>query len=342
MKSYFILTISSLLSGLLISHFVPPAELLASPYFSTFTYILLGLGLYGAVYGIDLQSLKILKKQVFLVVTVGVLIKILFIGSILFFITGNIFSYLLACIVAQIDPLSIAKLTEKTTLSPKAQTMLKAWASFDDPMTVLIAFYFILPFLISSQSSFLEYLLNVGYNIAFAAFAFVLNKYLTKLTKNRFTLLLLLAFLAIGITFKLMFGLALVALILRPQITLFDLKFDDIVNKIVTSSYYISVVILGILVSSGVYLQLGIILGILAFVSQILVTNGLLFNFSKGDKIKLSFAQYNGITSIILASFLQQYFTQTVGIVAVALVAISVLYFGVNAFISKNEFDKIH
>ena len=94
---------------------------------------------------------------------------------------------------------------------------------------------------------------------------------------------------------------------------------------------------MGILVSKGVDLKTGIILGILAFLSQFLVTNILLSNFDKSDKIKLSFTQYNGITSIILSSLIVVYYSQTVAIISVAIVTISVLYFSANSLIQANN-----
>lgn len=162
---------------------------------------------------------------------------------------------------------------------------------------------------------------------------FLLGKFVFKKESK---VLLLIASFAFGIGFGLMLGLAIIALFLRPQIKIFKASFDTVVGCVVSCAYYASVVILGILVSTGLDFKLGIIVGILAFASQIFVTNILLFNFDKNDKIKLSLAQYNGITSIILASFLQQYFNQTVSIVAVSLIVISILYFGANSIVSKN------
>jgi NhaP-type Na+/H+ or K+/H+ antiporter len=83
-----------------------------------FQYGLLAIGLYGVVYGIDLQALQHQKKKALIVVTLGVCFKILFIGGIFYWITGLKISWLLGAILGQIDPLSTAKLSESSKLSP--------------------------------------------------------------------------------------------------------------------------------------------------------------------------------------------------------------------------------
>lgn len=94
-----------------------------------------------------------------------------------------------------------------------------------------------------------------------------------------------------------------------------------------------------ILLTSSIYsyltytLKLGIILGILAFLAQVLVTYTVLPNFPKSDKQMFALAQYNGITSIILSSLVLIYYNQTVAIISVAIITISILYFSTNSLI---------
>ena len=336
MKKYFLLSTLALIAGLAISFFINIDTLLVHPIYNYLTYTLLAIGLYGAVYGIDIKELAGLKKQVLVVVTLGVVLKIAFIGSILYLITGSLISFLLACIVAQIDPLAIAKLTQnpKNKLSNRAESLLKAWASFDDPMTILIAFYLLLPLLVTNQSNISTYFLNLFYNLFFAGIVYLFNYFVLK---QKFQFILLITSLIVGISFQYMLGIALIALFLRPKISLFHLNFYSLITNLTSSAYYISVIILGILVSKGVDLKTGIILGILAFLSQFLVTYILLGNFDKSDKIKLSLTQYNGITSIILSSLIVVYYSQTVAIISVAIVTISVLYFSANSLIQANN-----
>jgi hypothetical protein len=134
-----------------------------------------------------------------------------------------------------------------------------------------------------------------------------------------------------------MFGIALVALFLRPKNKIFKMTFEGVLARAVSGYYYTAVVILGIIVSRGVDLKLGIILGILAFLAQILVTYVLLPNFSKSDKLKLSLSQFNGITSIILSSLIVIYYDQTFAIVSIAIMTILFLYFSSNALIKDNN-----
>ena len=334
MKSYFLYSSIASFIGLVISIFLEPKFLIGNTIFSYLSYTLLAIGLFGAVSGIDLAELSRIRKSVFLVVTLGVIIKIVFIGSILFFITGNIVSYLLACIVAQIDPLAIAKLTEnpKSKLSPKAKSLLNVWASFDDPMTVLLAFYILLPLVSANKVSFSIYFLNLGLNILFALTVYLLKK----ISNNpKYQMVLVILSFIISISFNLMFGIALIALFLRPDIEFFKVNFQGVVSRAVNASYYISVAILGIIVSGGANLKLGIVLGVSAFLAQILVTYVLLSDFSKTDKLTLSLSQFNGITSIILSSLIVIYYDQTFAIVSIAILTILFLYFSSNKLLES-------
>ena len=106
------------------------------------------IGLYGSVYSIDTKLLHQNWKTVLLSVTIGVGLKALLIRiAITRSGISTPYSYVLAIIVAQIDPLSVAALagTVEQGLSNRAKNLLHAWSSFDDPMTVLLFYYIAFP-----------------------------------------------------------------------------------------------------------------------------------------------------------------------------------------------------
>ena len=75
--------------------------------YSYFSYTLLAIWLYGWVYGINIWEFSENKKVIFSAVTIWVVLKSIIIGWLLFFVTGNILSFLLWVVVAQIDPVSV-------------------------------------------------------------------------------------------------------------------------------------------------------------------------------------------------------------------------------------------
>lgn len=102
---------------------------------------LLAVGLYASTYGIDLKEAKQHFKIILSAVTIGVVLKAAIIGGSLALIFHDPFFLILGITVAQIDPLSVAGLMKGTRMSPKAKTILASWASFDDPVTVILSLY---------------------------------------------------------------------------------------------------------------------------------------------------------------------------------------------------------
>lgn len=145
-----------------------------------FTGALLAIGLYGSTYGISIKEARQNVRLILTAVTVGVFLKAFIIGSVMTLLLKNPFGYILGVMVAQIDPLSTAVLLRGSRLSRKAKTILGAWASFDDPATVLMALY--VPVLVASfggaewkaiggtmqEAGIVGYLWAMGLNILFA------------------------------------------------------------------------------------------------------------------------------------------------------------------------------
>jgi len=303
------------------------------------TYSLLAIGLYGGVYAIDLKEFRIHKKIIISAITIGVILKSLIIGGLLFFFTQNILSFLFGIIVAQIDPISVSHLLQKNKtkkLSKSGETILRAWSSFDDPMTVLLSIYLALPLLgtyIKGKDlsfDFTSYFSELFYNLLFAAFIFILFKIFQKKfsQKKILEILLLVIIFCFVIYFKLMLSIALIALFFRPKIS-------KTLDKAINFSLYISTILLGILLINGISFFIGFLLAIFTVLSQIIALFILMREFSQKDKVYLAFGQQNGITSIILAIIIESFYSGTISIIAPAIFFINSLYFILNHLADK-------
>jgi hypothetical protein len=319
----------ALLGGILISFVFPNLELQSVPGYEHLLYALLAIGLYGAVAGINIQEFHVHKSLIFRAVTFGVLLKSVIIGSILWFIFQTPYAFLFGVIVAQIDPLSVAHLLENksSAFSASGRTILRAWSSFDDPMTVLLALYVFLPIVIGQNFSLDAYFGQLLANLFFAGILSMLAK---PLHRNGTKLILLSACMIIAIPFKLMLGIALVGLFLRPTITSLE--------RIVHICFLIAATILGTLVTFEISsLLTGIVLGVAAYAAQYLVTYIVAPKLHGSDKQFLALAQFNGITSIILALIIAQFVLQTISVIAAAVVTINLLYYLCNYIVEKKQ-----
>jgi len=322
------------LAGLGVASVIDISYLPRQPYYEPFTYALLAIGLYGSVYGIHLEELKNHRKIVLQAVTVGVLLKTLIIGLALYLVTHEAVAFLLGLTVAQIDPLSVANLLhgETSKLSPRAQTILSAWSSFDDPMTVLLSIYALFFFLPHDGSgglfgSILPFFVGLAQNLLFVLVTYLIHKYLRD--NKTAQILLLLACFIFAIIFQWMLGIAIIALFLRPRIKQLSL--------IISTAFYAAVLLLGFLLVNGVYWVQGLALGVGAILAQIIIGLLLTHNLPRNERLYLAFAQQNGITAMILALFFEKDLPTTVGIVAPAIIFINLGYYLFNSVIFKQD-----
>lgn len=310
----------ALLIGFILALFTPNFAFMDIPGHQILLYALLAVGLYGSVYGIALDEFNKHKSLIIRAVTLGVMLKSLIIGSLFWLIFQNLYAFLFGIILAQIDPLSVAHLIDNKSnkFSASGRTILRAWSSFDDPMTVLLALYLFLPIVIltGADISIGGYFTQLAINLAFALLVFLLSRIAST---NTAKLVLLAATFAFAVPLQLMLAIALSGIFLRPAITH--------LARAVQIAFVISAVLLGSLIRFEISLVLyGIVLGFLAYFSQIIVTYIVAPTLRQNDKLYLSFAQYNGITAIILALVIAQWVPQTVSIIAAAIVTINVLY----------------
>lgn len=326
MKLFFVF----LIIGFFINYIFPSVG--AGVNFSEVSIILLVIGLYASVYEIDTHILNKHKQLLLSALTLGVLFKAIFIGTILFLITQSSFAFLLGIVVAQIDPLSVSHLLQSKdkSFSKVGRTILRVWSSFDDPMTILLSLFFVGPFVLGTFfSNPFSYLTALGENLFFALLVFVFTRYLFQKKAEK---VILGVCVIVCIVFNLTLGIALIALFLRP-------KLGNELSYTVKIAFYIGVLLLGLtleLTIGGIFF--GILLGILGYISQIFATLLIARKLSARDKIHLALAQYNGITSIGLGIFFSAYFPSITSIIAVAVITINSCYYFMNNFLGKKLF----
>src|ERR1017187_2762654 len=176
----FALTLLIAVLGYIVAKIVGTGDLSRSSVYLYAATALLAVGLYGSTHGISLAEARRSVRTVVAAVTLGVLGKSVLISGVMFLLFHRPVYLVLGVAVAQIDPLSVAAMNRRSGMSKRARTILTAWASFDDPVTVLITIYaaiFALRALgghahaaygVSSNTGALGYFLNVGANLAFA------------------------------------------------------------------------------------------------------------------------------------------------------------------------------
>jgi len=307
--------------------------------------LLLAVGLYGSTYSIDLKALRADLRGVVAAVTLGVVLKAGLIAGTMVLVFGRPEYLVLGIAVAQIDPLSVAALTGKGRMSPRAQSLLTAWASFDDPMTVLLTIYLAgyaytaaghegAPEI--SRGAGGDYATGLLFNAVLLAVAVLLwwagRRAVSRLpdvpvvrrTKAGGAVLLVGAMLVLAALNQLMLGVALAGLVLRAGVL------DKAVGRAVGGAFLAAFLTLGLLLSHGVELWPGFVLGVAAFAAQAVVALGVMPLFVRGlerrDRIALGLGQQNGITAVLIALTLERDFPGTAAIVGPAVITVNLLH----------------
>ena len=327
-------------------------DLQSAGWYSIVIATLLAIGLYASTYGIDLKEARKHIKIILSAVTIGVVVKSTITGITLALLFHDPFFLVLGIAVAQIDPLSVAGLLRGKRMSKKAKTILASWASFDDPVTVILSLY--VPLLIvqftgmdlgniagasSSGESFVAYIRELGLNLGLAAQAFclytVIRFYAKKIKAWIAAGVSLASYVLLAITFSvsivyfMMLGIALIGLFLRPP------KVDKFIDTTIKGALWAATLLLGLLLVDGIDLWRGIALGMMAYIAQIIVGFILTYKLGKRDRWHIAFAQQNGITAIILALLFEPVHPGTVAVVAPAIITINTLHWLCNILIDK-------
>jgi hypothetical protein len=313
-----------------------------------FTMLLLAVGLYGSTSEISLREAREHVRMLLLAVTVGVVLKATLIALVLRAALDEPAYMILAVAVAQIDPLSVAALRDSSRMSPRGRTVLSVWASFDDPVTVLLTAY-AAPVALraldgssgtagiaaTSGTDLLDYAVQLGWNAALAGAAAAVWLLLRRVcgrdpsrwprATQTIAVLLLLALVVAAAAFTLMLGVAVLGLFFRPSVLRRHL------GAISRGAYAVAAFTLGLLLVGGVDLLDGLVLGTAAYAAQAVAASVLARKLDRVDRIALALGQQNGVTAIILALSLEPMFPEAVAIVAPAIVTVNCLHFAANS-----------
>ena len=308
---------------------------------------LLCFGLYMAVYDIDKQKAKQHWLIVVIAITVGVICKYLLIFGSVFAITQDWRYAVLAMTMAQIDPLSIAALSDNPRMQPAIRTVLSMWASFDDPMTALLT-----PLLLGAVASITGQ--QMGGDISWQGMLLTLSPFILLLVVVWFNAIFrhrggreregartvgTAVAIVVAIPFKL-FSLAAVAgWVFRPK----WIGQGRRASIALSVALYGATFLLGLLLAGGVNIFGGVILGVATYLSQCLAAWLVVWlstrrrkgvsarHFSTRDTWHLALSQQNGITAIVLALNLEVVLPGSVAVVSIAILCVNVLHFGANA-----------
>lgn len=316
---------------------VDAASLPHSTAYRLVAFLLLAIGLYGATYGIDLHQATTDKKIIISAVTVGVVVKALIIGGTLALAWHDPIFLILGVAVAQIDPLSVASLMGDGRMSPRARTVLAAWSSFDDPVTVILTVYataiaasaFGLGAAAAGDTAnpLLGYAVDLGGNVVLTLIAWVVWRLVGRIVWLQYAALA--CFVLVAMATGWMLAIALIGLFFRPA------ALDALIPKITNWAMYAAATALGVLLIGGVSPVEGLTLGLAAFAAQAIVAWPLTRGMPRADRLHLAAAQQHGITAIILALTLEMRFEGVVAVIAPTIVTVNLVHLVVNRLLDR-------
>jgi hypothetical protein len=255
--------------------------------------------------------------------------------------------------VAQIDPLSVAARSVPADISPRTRSLLSAWASFDDPVTTLLAVYLsafvlwqtgrttALPAQIPSGTAALasQAALNLGLAAAvyllWRAYAARSRRVRVPASTRRISavdvvlVLVLVGAVAAAVAGYLMLGIALVGLFYRPAVL------ERVLPAVAAGAFLVAAFALGLVVARGIDVVAGLLLGVAAYLAQVVVGLVVAARLPRHERWYIALAQQNGITAIILSLLLEPVFPGTVAVVAPAIVVVNILHAAANAGVNR-------
>ncbi|WP_445399814.1 hypothetical protein ACSMX9_03280 [Streptomyces sp. LE64] len=334
-------------AGLLAGHLLDPRALTATPWYPVLAGLLLAVGLYGSTHAIDLREVRRDLRALLLTVTLGVLLKAALIAGVMVALFREPEYLVLGIAVAQIDPLSVAAMTRSSRMSPRAKNLLSVWASFDDPVTVLLTLTTtVVAFRLAGREGapavatgegLAAHAVTLGGNLLLFAVAAGLWQVLRRGPRARSeraprpgrtdatALLLVVLVVAVAAPYMLMLAVAGLGLLVRTG------RYAALVDRAVTIAFVLAALVLGLLLADGVALGPGLVLGLAAFGAQavigLLIAPLLFPGLGRDDRVHLGIGQQNGITAVILALALEPDFPGTVAIVGPAVLVVNTLHY---------------
>ncbi|MGC5010231.1 hypothetical protein ACLQ2R_05660 [Streptosporangium sp. DT93] len=281
--------------------------------------LLLAIGLYGSTHGIDRAEAREHVRLITLAVTVGVLLKAAFIAGVVHLVSGDPRALIMAVVVAQIDPLSVAGVMRDDRLSPRAKTVLGAWSSFDDPVTIILAVYAAALVSGSGQGGLsASYFADLGWNALFAIAAYLVWRLVRK-APPVLTYLAAAGAVASAAWSSLMLGVATAGLYLRLP----DARW---LGRAVGAAFALSAFLMGLLLVGGTNMGTGVLLGLAAYAAQMVAALALTHGLPVIDRVHLGLAQQNGVTAVILALVFERDFGGFVAVIAPAILTVNLVH----------------
>ncbi|QFZ22159.1 hypothetical protein [Saccharothrix syringae] len=285
-------------------------------------------------------------RTVLVAVTLGVLAKVALIFGAVYLLFRQPEHLVFAVAVAQIDPLSVAAVRAKSRMSDSAKALLAAWASFDDPITVLLTAYLTAYALRGGAVDGLGgFAVDLVLNLALAGVAYVLwalvRGRVAEAERARRAIRypvragMVVAVLAIGfvaVQHSLLLALAILGLFFRPDLGRW-------VDRLAEAGMFAATAAVGLVLAFEFTLPLaltGVALGVAAYLAQAVVALALTVPERwRGDRVRLALGQQNGLTAIILALLLEPDFPGAIAVVATAVVAVNLLHATANALYDR-------
>lgn len=311
------------------------------PYLQEMMYAAIAMGLYINVLSIDPTLFKKCLGSIIKVVFIGVPIKIILPGYLLTFFSPKIapIAYLCATVIAQIDPIASAQSLKHSKMSKKSETVLRAWSSFDDPITVLFAFYVFIPIIFVAKYNFGEYLVRLTIDVIVCFLVYYIyiiynnQSFINNRVKRIIEVITIICILFYSILSGSFLLPAVIGLFIRP----FE---SENLTKVTSAIFYFSVIIIGLL-SANMHLDWlsGLILAISTFfLAQVLVT--LLFlKDSIESKARVMFGHQNGMTAVILTVAIEvsgsDKTNNLLSVTLPAIMLIALFYFSTNYLLDR-------
>src|SRR5215468_8148945 len=135
------LSLLAVLAGWLAARALQVSDVAHTSWYAQLAVLLLAVGLFASTHSISLPEAREHLRLTLVAVTLGVVVKAALIAGVMVLLFRRPEYLVLGIAVAQIDPLSVAAQVGGKHISPSAKTILYVWASFDDPVTVLLAVY---------------------------------------------------------------------------------------------------------------------------------------------------------------------------------------------------------
>lgn len=322
-------------------------DLASAPWFVPTATSLLAVGLYSSTLGIDLVAARAHLRTVLLAVTVGVLAKAALVHAVMFVCFGDPASVVLAVAVAQIDPLSVAAAGRSTGLTAEGRSLLSAWASFDDPVTMLITLVLLQHLDGAAGAGPVAAVARTATGLALSALLVVVVVVLQVPLRRVGAaapraaavgeLLLVAAAGVVAVRHGLLVGLAGCGLVVRPAL-LRGVQGERLLGWATTGAFGAAVVMLGLVCAGGVDLVRGAVLGVAAYGAQVLVGSLLTARLPR-DRLVLALAQQNGITAVLLSLVAAPVVPAAPGVVAPAVLVVNTLHLLANGVAARYRGD---